>query len=1188
MSFPSPAGGAAPYAPHAHQPAAPPLQPLHPLHGVPLSQQNPQHHQPLVHPQFHHHHHHHPHHQLPQPYQPQPSASFSQPPLPPLPQHIHHPPATPHPHPSPFPTTPLAARAIHPLPQHQRLQLLQAQLPRTPSTLSRAPLPVPAATPAPTVARQTRPPRGPDATNARKRARRIVGDGFEAPYLQPGPTNRLLLSLKSGLDSQIDWALSRLAQHSIAKQDHLSLEHVPGLAEALLSYPRRLCAAIAGEPSEAWQGPNFEQGPDADDVGIGAPGEGDSQGGASWYLTGQRLPHAPTLALTNPVRRRLLLMPSSTNVERSRIGSLVVASDSVRVCRGACNDDRGDDDGGDGDDGKDQDGGDKERNATATATAAEQEHGYRDFSFDPAHVASHAALMRRALEAALILRNLTMQSSNARHLVSIRGVQTLVRNVLALPSMVLVREADADGQPATENEEWLELEGIAELRLHFLDLLEGIAPRLHLSQRALFWLPPPGLAGCSTVGDGANAQDDGDKRCAAAAAMLQPPNAAGSLKAADEIYLQLLDMVHHSPDRAFLIGSLRCLSAMAASERNEAAFVEATLAGGWQSPGLLNRCVELLPLNHDAELLEATLDLLYQLCCIGNNGLQLAITVPSSAIAATADAATASSKALASASDSARNFARTFAVVRLLVRNLGVGKVVWERDHKLTLHREWSYAVPGRTREAMRKEREARARRQNETPAEKARKKKLTRREKQQVIALGEPERGTAWMKLVFRGNPAKEVTQMEFWTAYKDEFFALAQANRAAPLQPAAELIRTVSQVFPGASAMVIPATAGSQPRFIISGIEVRERDLSEPFGCGWRSCAQPETSTAAAQRDHAEIHVRFSQDGRCQWLSCDYCVDDAMGGEEGDAMSDDGKRRALRAHVLTHLPAQREAKGESEGMDEQASQRQRTAGAAADDGSEAKASVEDALRAIGSGSRGEAVEFERGTMANGARFIKSKRDANGQMVPMRTRWLNGDALGSGSDGSGASKEHGSTAADLGGMGSEGNTETRPTPAVGTVDNPGSLTFEVARTPSCGAEENPSPQGAAFVSLLILRMLTRNAAAVLHKAGVRMDKAHAERGGGCEEADLFGLPLPRQDAAGASRSGELGGTEVHRWNARMEPGALDAQDKATVDAARSVMEAIIAVQDELVAQSFANDILCRYLNEVLVEVGGS
>ncbi len=57
-------------------------------------------------------------------------------------------------------------------------------------------------------------------------------------------------------------------------------------------------------------------------------------------------------------------------------------------------------------------------------------------AFNPSLDVSHAALMRRALEAALSLRNLINHSTNARNLASMKGIFALIRDVLRLPSQL--------------------------------------------------------------------------------------------------------------------------------------------------------------------------------------------------------------------------------------------------------------------------------------------------------------------------------------------------------------------------------------------------------------------------------------------------------------------------------------------------------------------------------------------------------------------------------------------------------------------------------------------------------------------------------------------------------------------------------------------------------------------------------
>ncbi len=118
-------------------------------------------------------------------------------------------------------------------------------------------------------------------------------------------------------------------------------------------------------------------------------------------------------------------------------------------------------------------------------------------------------------------------------------------------------------------------------------------------------------------------------------------------------------------------------------------------------------------------------------------------------------------------------------------------------------------------------------------------------------------------------------------------------------------------------------------------------------------------------------------------------------------------------------------------------------------------------------------------------------------------------------------------------------------TPSDGTIDNPGTYLLDVTRTPTVGNEDNLSPQGPAFTSILILRMLTRRAASLLQKAGSKRNEqdedeedAAAIRGQGDEK---FGLPLPanfgstdRGSKRGQTEDGETPGKAMlatcRRW----------------------------------------------------------
>ncbi|PWZ03444.1 hypothetical protein BCV70DRAFT_197655 [Testicularia cyperi] len=1041
---------------------------------------------------------------------PRPHASAAQNAYPAVPsQSLPHPQALMHPH-SPYPPTPqhssqLGLRPIIPLPSHARHAAAPSH-----QTAHYPPSPMPAPQHALSGSSQ-RPIARADAAAIRKRTKRLIGDGFEASYNQAGATNRLLLSLRSGLPSQIDWALSRLAQHSAISRD-LAFDSIPGLADALLSFVRRLCNALTAKPLETWHTRFFEQPESTPDVGVGAPGDAGFQGASTWFHGSANPSSGLALTKSNTASDHFV-----QTLQRS------IASEPTR--------------------------------------------------FDPTHVHADAALLRRALEAALCVRNLAAQSSNLRHLNQTKGFLDLARDVLDLSSTLPAWQHSLDRTHNTPDDaEWLEVEGVAELRLYFLDILEGLASRLILSRRPAFSVIPavlPLRPAKSSASSSPKSYPNTKQQPNGNEASRTPSTRATSIQSnpADDIFVHLLHMAHHSTDRAFLLGALRSLSSLAANDRNEAAFIERSSSDGTQSPGLLWRCVELLPLTADPELHEATLDLLYQLTCIGNNGLRLTA-------ASGMGAATGLSKPEASEHDApfgkpAKSFdaplagacSRALAFVRLLTRNLQIGRTVWERDHRLVPNQEWATGVPSKVSETLRREREVRLKQATETVEERKKRKRLTLRERQSLIGLKEPDRGIAWIKLVFRGDPHKEVTQMEFWTAYKEEF----GQRPGAAMQPAAELIRTVSQIFPGSAAMVVPGENGAPNRFIIRGIDLREKVA--PFQCCWSTCPSPETTDANAQRSHAETHVSFTNDGKCRWMDCDFDAtilhpESSVGAENASAI-----RATLYRHVLTHL---RGVQIPTTGDKEQEIARP-------------KVVVDEKLRVVGGIEHtGSPVKIEKTMLPNGARYMSGKRTAEGELMPFYV-----------------DRPVPTNRASKSGI------ATMPASAPsGTVDQPGIITFEVSRTPSVGNEATPAPHGSAFLSLLVLRMLARNAANLLKRTGPQSsqtDDGDAEdaatiRG---EGEDKFGLPLPANLGQGASANGiavPIGD------RAYPEDGAADedADDFSTLmaeetqtanaatwalEAAERLMEALTAVEDELVQHSSQNDILSSYINDTLIEL---
>lgn len=716
----------------------------------------------------------------------------------------------------------------------------------------------------------------------------------------------MFLSLRSGIASQVDWALQKLAAYTFQLGDKFVVSEFPGLCDALAEFVRRLCFAAHGLPRPQW---------DLMQAGL--------------HMNG-------------------MLIDQGFGLEDQIVG---IAATSVALAQ---------------------------RSAPPVVPA--------NAPFQPARYARDAALLRRAAEATLILRNLALSSANVASLAQVPMVLDIIHQGLVLE----------------------DVHEYHDLCINMLEVLECLAPHLVLSdwarQRFVLHHTPA------------------------------PPRFVE-----DEIFARLYDLAHHTQDRALLLGSLRCLRAFASNMANAPVLSEVDMNLQPTHLHLITRCLTLLPLTQDPELLEAVLDLLYQLVMIGDNALLLGVLT-------TLDEGVYAPRG--------HEASPTQAIVRFLARNLALGKSVWERDTDLTVNQGawWAAHVPSVTRARQRREFE---RREKMTPAERARYKQLAPDVQARLERLSEPERGLEWMKTLFEYDPQGEVTQMEFWITYRDQFTPTANQG-GAPLQPAANLIRNVSQAFPGAAAMVIPGAPGAQPRFVIRGIVPRIRATALPM-CPWVGCPSPQAPSWAAVREHLVQHVSLTNDGVCRCLGCTFVA---------PASDKETQRAQLLQHVLTHLPP------------------------------DAEPSVPRAASAA--------------------------------------------------------------------------------KASGTQDYPGILAFDVERTPSVPtlvAGQPPSPCGVAFLSLLVLRYMTRAAHAILQREG-------------------FGCPA--YTYGGAVAAARAPAERDEQFGFPMAALADDSQTQADVSsdyetrsarAAVRIMEAMASVEEVLVETSLRNDILCRLLNDTLVAI---
>ena len=149
-------------------------------------------------------------------------------------------------------------------------------------------------------------------------------------------------------------------------------------------------------------------------------------------------------------------------------------------------------------------------------------------------------------------------------------------------------------------------------------------------------------------------------------------------------------------------------------------------------------------------------------------------------------------------------------------------------------------------------------------------------------------------MRVMFIAQTDAELTQVEFWSSYKDLFTPYQDRS---PLLAASDVIKNVSSVFGLAQAMVLP---GPQQRFVIRGITHQKALVPEErFKCLWDrgSCPSQALDGPEALYAHIQTHldsdIPSASDGAqawaCSWSSC-----------YRSAPSKD----SLLPHIWTHVP--------------------------------------------------------------------------------------------------------------------------------------------------------------------------------------------------------------------------------------------------------------------------------------------
>jgi chromatin structure-remodeling complex subunit RSC9 len=138
-------------------------------------------------------------------------------------------------------------------------------------------------------------------------------------------------------------------------------------------------------------------------------------------------------------------------------------------------------------------------------------------------------------------------------------------------------------------------------------------------------------------------------------------------------------------------------------------------------------------------------------------------------------------------------------------------------------------------------------------------------------------------MRLMFTTQPDGEITQVDFWTAYKDAFVPYIDS---VPMHSASDLIKTVATVFPHAHAVCVD---GPPPRWVMRGVA---RAPEHRHACAWErgACAAVPLARRADLVAHVRQHLveRVEDALPCLWASCAHPP---------------APKPALWPHVLTHL---------------------------------------------------------------------------------------------------------------------------------------------------------------------------------------------------------------------------------------------------------------------------------------------
>ena len=151
-------------------------------------------------------------------------------------------------------------------------------------------------------------------------------------------------------------------------------------------------------------------------------------------------------------------------------------------------------------------------------------------------------------------------------------------------------------------------------------------------------------------------------------------------------------------------------------------------------------------------------------------------------------------------------------------------------------------------------------------------------------------------MRTLFVADPNGELTQVDFWTAYKDIFTPFQEQT---PLLVASDVIKNVSIAFTRAQAMVLD---GPPQKFVIRGINKRKTHIpADRYACQWNrsECNTDPFRTPEELHTHIqETHLQDLPDESeirnegaeytCSWATCAYSISSTT---------------LLKRHVWTHI---------------------------------------------------------------------------------------------------------------------------------------------------------------------------------------------------------------------------------------------------------------------------------------------